>query len=101
METTPTRKAVIHTEHRQWIDVSLTRHDAIRLVEVLKMDTHLSDSTRKRLKKMLVDKLKPWYTYQIKCQDCPRVYPLTTQKVIPQEEIAKGGICVVCSDDYK
>lgn len=101
METTSTRKAVIHTEHPQWVEVSFSRHDAIALQKVLAVDTSLSDSTRKRLKKMLVDKLKPYYTYQIKCRDCPRVYPFVSQKVIPTDEIAKGGICVVCSDDYK
>ena len=101
METTSTRQAIIGKTYRDYLELSLTRHDANALLETLRIDTPLSDSTSKRLTKMLADGLKPWYTYQIKCEDCSRVYPLTTQKEIPESEIAKGGICVICSDDYK
>lgn len=53
------------------------------------------------LRKDLERGLKPFYVYEVKCTDCPRVFKLESSKPISKERLAKGGICADCSDSYK
>lgn len=45
--------------------------------------------------------LLPHYEYKVECRDCGHVYTLESTVKYSTEEVNKGGICAVCSDDYK
>lgn len=45
--------------------------------------------------------LLPRYEYKVKCQDCGYVYTFESTIKYSQAEVDKGGLCAVCSDDYK
>lgn len=100
--TLPDTKPVKPT-YQNYFELGLSRHDAKALMKVLNADESpfMSDSTKRRLRSDIKKGLAPWYTYEIQCQDCPRTYTIRSRKKISPEDIAKGGICSICSDDYK
>jgi len=55
----------------------------------------------KYLREQIEQELLPLYEYEVECQDCPRHFTIQSKVPISKEEIAKGGICEQCSDDYK
>jgi hypothetical protein len=75
----------------------ITREEAEQLLKIInKSKTKFSS-----LKLQIEMELKPIYQYEIKCQDCPRIYTYESLTIIPDAEIKRGGICSICSDDYK
>lgn len=55
----------------------------------------------KYLRKQIEEELLTRYEYEIECQDCPHRFTIESKVRLSKEEIAKGGICALCSDDYK
>ena len=96
--------------YNNYFSIQLTRHDGLALMEILKEDTHLSDSVRERLKRMVNEGIKPFYEYQVKCSDCGKSFTVTFGKKLTQDEIelamghpndGLGILCSSCLDDYK
>ena len=82
--------------YKRFVCVTLNKKEAKRLLSYLK-----EDDSFKEVKDELKKELAPQYEYTIKCQDCPRKYKIVSNEIISEAELKKGGICSICSEDYK
>jgi len=41
------------------------------------------------------------FKYTIKCTDCSRTYQIIRSVPVSESDLAKGGLCLLCFEDYK
>lgn len=76
---------------------SISRKDADDLLAIL----CLEGNRHQELINQIKSELSPYYEYDIPCQDCSRIFTITSKTIISDDRLSKGGICSYCSDDYK
>ena len=97
------------TRYRPFVKLEMSRHDAKELLALVKADTTMINGARKRIKKELVDGLKPLYYYEVQCYDCHRFFEVVSEKKCKLSEIVAdldkgdglGILCSNCQEDYK
>ena len=87
-------------KHKDIVGLYMDRKTAKKVLELLNQH-YPESSVLKEPRKELKQLLAPSYEYEIKCRDCARTYTIESKKKLTDEEVSRGGICVVCSDDYK
>jgi hypothetical protein len=109
---TPTAKPAIKKFFVRGRNVWISRHDALALNKILRSCDGLSDSTRRRLRKTLLDEIvNPLYLYTLNCTQCGCKLDFVYDKLLSLDEVKKknavkgiedlGIVCAACVEDYK